>query len=126
MFKISCELVRNSGRRSIHIAWRRSGCSALLDQVECVVYYYYYVNNVVDDTKVIGTFDTLDVLCGGQRPSGGREHVTPSTVHTQTHTQLEILAVEHVLLHSCVVAYGVRCSITGGKRERDFFVIPPL
>jgi hypothetical protein len=35
-------------------------------------------------------------------------------------------SVEHVLLLSCVVAYGVRCSIIGGRRERDFFVIPPL
>jgi hypothetical protein len=30
-----------------------------------------------------------------------------------------MVCVEHVLLLSCVVAYGVRCSITGGRRERD-------
>jgi hypothetical protein len=32
-----------------------------------------------------------------------------------------VLVVEHVLLLSCVVAYGVRCSITGGRRERETF-----
>jgi hypothetical protein len=54
--------VRNSSRRSIHIAWR-SGCCALLDQVECVV----YVNNVAN-TKVMGTFDTLFcVVANGHR-----------------------------------------------------------
>jgi hypothetical protein len=33
-----------------------------------------------------------------------------------------------VLLLSCVVAYGVRCSITGGGREKRerLFVIPPF
>jgi hypothetical protein len=34
--------------------------------------------------------------------------------------------VEHVLLLSCVVAYGVRCSIAGGRRERDFLLFPPF
>jgi hypothetical protein len=33
--------------------------------------------------------------------------------------------VEHVQLPSCVVAYGVCCSITGGKRERVFLLLPP-
>jgi hypothetical protein len=43
--------------------------------------------------------------------------------HHQNH--LVVVIVEHVLLHSCVVAYGVRCSITGGKRERDLLLFPP-
>jgi hypothetical protein len=36
------------------------------------------------------------------------------------------IGVEHVLLLSCVVAYGVRCSIAGGRRERDFLLFPPF
>jgi hypothetical protein len=39
---------------------------------------------------------------------------------------LNVQPVEHVLLLSCVVAYGVRCSIAGGRRERDFLLFPPF
>jgi hypothetical protein len=99
--------VRNSGRRSIHIAWR-SGCCALLDQVECVL----YVNNV-DDTKVIGTFHTfLCCVVASQRPSG-REHLAPSTTHT--HTQ-HILAGERKKQFLC--ACGERGFRHKYKRER--------
>jgi hypothetical protein len=49
-----------------------------------------------------------------------------TSANTNTNINILMTTVEHVLLHSCVVAYGVRCSITGGRRERDFFVIPPL
>jgi hypothetical protein len=75
---------------------------------ECVL----YVNNVVDDTKVIGTFDTLRcVVCGGQRPSG-REHLTPST-HTHTHTYV----LEREKNSSCVRVKNEASCIQEGENK---------
>jgi hypothetical protein len=66
--------VRNSGRRNIHIAWR-SDYSALLDQVECVV----YANNV-DGDRNIGTL--CCVVANGHR---GKDS-NPVHTHSHTHT----------------------------------------
>jgi hypothetical protein len=49
-----------------------------------------------------------------------------STIVVLVSSKFSVYSVEHVLLLSCVVAYGVRCSIAGGRRERETFCYSPL